>query len=116
MPAWPNTLPSLVLKDGCEETLPNVVIRTQMNSGPVKVRRRYTAGVRTFTLPIHLSPSQAATLNDFFVNTLAGGSLSFTWVSPRTNESFTFRFVSPPKYTARGGNNWNTHLDLEVLP
>ena len=41
---WPATLPQEILAEGYEEGLPDVLVRTKMDAGPDKVRRRATAG------------------------------------------------------------------------
>ena len=44
MTAWPSSLPDHVLQQGHNESLANVTSRSQMDAGPAKVRRRFTAG------------------------------------------------------------------------
>ncbi|QLH37711.1 MAG: hypothetical protein HWD60_00095 [Defluviicoccus sp.] len=41
---WPSSLPQKPLVDGFSETAPNLVVRSPMDVGPAKVRRRATAG------------------------------------------------------------------------
>ncbi len=45
MATWPATLPAPALSS-LRETPPDNLIRTQMDKGPAKVRRRTTANVR----------------------------------------------------------------------
>lgn len=115
MASWPGTLPQLPLIQSYKETTPNVTIRTTMDAGPAKVRRRFTAGVRTINVEFLLTSAQTQTLDDFYQTTLSGGSLSFTWVNPRTGGSESCRFVQPPEYISNSGY-FRSSFSLEILP
>lgn len=116
MPVWPATLPQYPLQEGFKETAPNTVTRTEMDAGPAKLRRRFTAAPRPFTLNLDLTETQAETLDAFYLTTLEGGSLSFDWLHPRTKQTATFRFLSPPDYTPSGGLYWTATVNLELMP
>jgi len=116
MPLWPTGLPQAPSKDGLSEQAPNTVIRTPMEAGPTKVRRRFTAGIRPFTMTFLLTKAQVELLDGFYWTTLVGGSLTFDWVHPRTGLSATFAFVEPPVYTARGPDAWDAVVKVEIRP
>lgn len=116
MAVWPTSLPTRPDQSSYQETVPNTVIRTAMDAGPPKMRQRYTAGIRPFSMSFLLTATQVATLDAFFVTTLSGGSLSFTWVHPRTNNAATFRFVEPPQYSAVSGALYRVIAQMEILP
>jgi hypothetical protein len=116
MAVWPGSLPVIPLVDGYRENLPDVLIRTQMDAGPVRVRPRYTAGVRPIQGKISCDKTQLATLDTFFITTLAYGSLPFDWINARTGATFSFRFVKPPIYIPEHKDRWTVSLDLEILP
>lgn len=113
---WPPTLPDYLLKDGYSEMPPEVTLRTRMETGPAKVRRRATNAVRPIRGTVRLSAAQKALLDAFYVDTLVGGSLAFDWVHPVTRGAASFRFVTRPTFTPAAGTNWNAALDLEILP
>ena len=114
---WPATLPQEPLADGYSEQAPNTVLRSQMEAGPPKLRRRFTAGVRTIECQLRLTPAEVADLDLFFTETVAGGSLPFDWKHPRTGTAQTFRWVEPPTYTPLArGTRWRATLRLEILP
>jgi hypothetical protein len=115
-PTWPASLPQNLEITGLQESPPNLTIRTPMEVGPPKLRRRATAGVRPIQGRQLLTKTQVATLDTFYVTTLAGGSLPFDWVHPRTQAAATFAFVSPPVYTPVGADAWYAALTLEVRP
>ena len=116
MPAWPGTLPQDVFVQGYSEQPPELALRTQMDIGPAKLRRRQTAAARPLKATVGLTRAQVATLDAFFLTDLAGGALSFTWTHPRTLAAATFRFVSRPSYVPESGASWLAELDLEILP
>ena len=116
MTAWPGTLPSAPLLENFQELLPDTAIRTDMDTGPVKLRQRTTAGVGSLMVSYLLSAAQTATLDAFYETTLAGGSTAFDYTHPRTNATVSCRFVSPPEYTPANGTYYKVTLMLEVLP
>ncbi len=115
-PVWPASLPQRVDRQGYRELPPETTIRTEMDAGPAKVRRRFTAGVRDFRVQLRLDGSQTTTLDDFYLQSCAGGAQPFDWVHPRTQAAATFRFAAPPVYSYLGGDYWQARLDLELLP
>lgn len=116
MASWPSTLPQRPLADGYVERPRSVTIRTDMDVGPPKVRRRYTAEIRDYALRLLLTTVQVATLETFYITTLSHGSLTFDWVHPRTQVAATFRMVNRPGYEQAGPGYWYTDLALEELP
>lgn len=97
MATWPATLPQTLLQDGYREALPRNKVRTEMDAGPAKQRRRYTAAVRPLTGCQNLTTTQVAALKDFHNTTLLGGTLPFDWADPIPGSGLmSFRFVSEP--------------------
>jgi hypothetical protein len=94
---WPSALPQRFLQDpGATEQPPDLMLETQMDAGPPKARRRYTAGYRMVSGSIVLTHAQRAILDDFYVTTLEGGALTFDWIHPITSQPATFRFLPQP--------------------
>lgn len=116
MPSWPETLPAVPLLDGFHETVPDAVIRTSMEQGPAKARRRSTAAVRLFELHYLLDRAQLAALDAFFLTTLMGGVLPFGFPHPRGGGTLSCRFVRPPEYAAANGAYFRATCMLEALP
>lgn len=120
MATWPSTLPGIRLP--VQSSRQDGTIRTSMDAGPQKVRRRFTATSRYYSFPLQMTGSQFATLESFYDDTLGGGSLTFTMDDPHTGSSETFRFQAPPESEfIRGGENPNDRLlnvsiSLERLP
>jgi len=110
---WPDTLPQLWLQGGYQETLPDVMIRTEMDAGPAKSRRRFTVQVTPIKGKMTLTTIQKGYLETFFNTTTAGGSLSFTF--PHDGAE-VLRFTKPPMLAKKAGLMWDADFELEKLP
>jgi hypothetical protein len=110
-------LPPATDLEGYRETPPQLTIRTPMDVGPAKARRRLTAGVTAIEGTLLLTAAQAETLMGFWRDTTAAGALAFTWLHPRTGASVSMRFVAGPELAALdAGALWRAALRLEILP
>lgn len=116
MASWPVTLPQTVLREGMGESLPDTALRTSMDVGPAKLRRRSTAAVRPITATLNLSLAQVGYLETFYVSTLEGGALPFDMADPRTGATESFNFTAPPSWYPLGAGLWRASLTLEQLP
>lgn len=96
---------------------PNV-IRTQMDAGVAKARRRFTAAPETLTFNLVITEEQLQVLQDFVEITLSD-VLPFDWIDFRkpTGTSVTYRFTKRPSYSPRSaaGNRWVAAIELEQL-
>jgi hypothetical protein len=110
---WPDTLPQAWRQEGYQEVLPEVAVRTNMDAGPAKSRRRFICQVTPIKSKLVLTPAEKGYLETFFNTTTAGGSLSFTFPH---DGSDTLRFTKPPVLSPHGGVFWMADLDLEKLP
>ncbi|SEP21333.1 hypothetical protein SAMN04487843_108203 [Methylobacterium sp. ap11] len=77
MIVWPSELPQRVLASGYSETMGEGRLRTQMEAGPMKVRRRFSAVVRPVPASFRVSPDGKARLERFWREEIGGGSLPF---------------------------------------
>jgi len=116
MPTWPSSLPDNPIQDGYEEARKDGRVRTQMDAGPPKVRRRFTAVVTEFPVRFHMRSSEVNTLEDFWETDLEGGTLRFDWTHPRKDTALQFRFVEPYTVQSLGGTLYEVSATLEVLP
>lgn len=113
-PAWPGTLPQVFEEGSYQEALTDNTIRTKMDVGPDKVRRRSTAVVEKIRGTMTLDQTQWGTLRTFYYTTLAS-SLPYTWIHPSTGAAINCRFVSPPSVSGRSPYV-SVNLDIEVIP
>lgn len=118
MADYPDTLPSPAVGSGAVEPWNNT-IRTQMDAGTPKMRRRYTAvGANVTYALVGLTREQVQTLEGFVADTLKD-VLPFNWKDWRKvgTPAAVYRFRSRPKYSDMGrGDMWRAELDLEILP
>lgn len=98
-------------------------MRSPMDIGPAKVRRRFTATSRYLTGTIYLTTkAQRTTLDNFFDTTTQGGTLEFDMADPADGATEVFRFLGPPEYDHQFGDDANgtkqtrVTLRLERLP
>jgi len=115
---WPSTLPQMP-NTNYSETGGVLILRTSMDAGPAKMRRR---GKRTETMQVtyNLSTAQMATLETFAKDTLQG-TARFGFTHPRTLAVVEVRIIPESggsMYTTSyiAPNYWQVSLKLEVLP
>jgi hypothetical protein len=115
MVAYPITLPQQALVDGFNLKAKAQNIRTQMESGPSKVRRRFTKKISNFKITQRLTAAQFDILETFYDTTLQGGSLSFTFTHPINGTTLTLRFTEELDYRADGPINFIVSMALETI-
>lgn len=111
---WPDSLPCISAV-GYADALSDLTIRTDMDVGPAKVRRRATAGVRVFQTTLTMSEAQMGTFVSFYRDDLMEGVLRFEWTDPLTKSTAEMRFAQPPEWTKRAGY-FIVNCAFEVLP
>ena len=117
LPVWPLSLPQKPLSEGFSEQLPNLVIRSPMDVGQAKVRRRATAGPSRMQMAFQMTAAQVAILRTFVDNDIQGRALPFTWSHPITDVPGQFRIIDAPTFTAiANGLAWQVAVIMEQLP
>jgi len=101
--------------------MPDLSIRTSMDVGPAKVRRRLTANVEPLSVQFNLTGTQLALLREFYTDSTLGGALPFDFKDPETGTTQTFRFTAAPKYSGKsprsgGAGLWSVSIELERMP
>jgi len=115
MAAWSGTLPEFFQQSGFVEIGADNLIRTKMDVGPAKVRRRTITNVRTVSGNMWLTTAQYNELVTFYEVTHNFGADTFT-MDDAHGVNQTWRFVTPPRYTTVGPDNWQVKLSLEQMP
>jgi len=113
--SWPATLYGYILKEGFQEIPPDNTIRTEMDVGPAKLRRRSTSAVRKFTVQMFFTTALVATFETFYNTTSESGSLAFSYRAPRTETLADHRFASVPTYAKRD-QGYVVSFQLELMP
>ena len=90
---WPAELPATLLIDGFSKQPQSGVIRTTMDAGPKKARRRYTARTVKFSGKQIFDMNELAVFEQFYQFTLADGVLRFNFTDSTTRETAEFRFT-----------------------
>lgn len=108
---WPN----VQLPSGCEETTENPAIRSEMESGIVKTRARFTRIRRVWQVSWeYMRGVDYRLLRAFFVQ-MRGGALDFNWTHPAENIVFKVRFNGEIKATNQSYDFWSVTLNLEEV-
>ena len=135
MPSWPtsSSMPQQ-WPLGVSESTHDGRVRTKMDAGPAKMRRRFTVEVNNFRFPggnFLLTGAQRADLIAWYdaaddagtPGGLGGGVNSFTWANARySGDSLTLRFVVRPTFTAvipaaaEDDQLFDVTIQLETVP
>jgi len=114
---WPTSLPSLVNSESFSMDIGDTLIKTDMDIGPSKVRRRSTRSVDNYTITMDLNQSQVLALKTFFSTTLNGGATTFYFTDPLTNIVEIFRFKKPPAFSPIGSAGYfKVSMSWEKMP
>jgi hypothetical protein len=100
---WPEGLPATLRVSGLSVQPSSNVIRTAMDAGPKKARRRYTANSVKYSGSMILNMAQMETFKRFYRDALADGALRFNFTDPAGLETAEFRFTADYSYTASDG-------------
>lgn len=110
MATWPTTIP--ITRENYTEEPADRVVRSNMDVGPQKVRRRSSVAIRPVSLKLFLTDAQLTTFDTFF---LANDSLVFDFTNPRTSAAERARFTSRPSYNLNE-KMWDVQVKIELLP
>lgn len=115
---WPVGLPNPLVDGAGLQPMDNVV-RSQMDAGTPKVRRRFTNVGYDVNYALALNRAQVQILDDFVEITLKD-VMPFKWHDfrrPITEDNVAvYRFKRRPRYAPRtNGNRWQAELELELL-
>lgn len=115
---WPKSL-GCPQQSGYSETTPSTaVIKTSMQSGPQKMRRRVSYSPRQVSMKLILRGAGVQTLDGFYWTTLNEVG-NFYWPDYRKplhqDNVAVYRFVEPPSYDSIGPRLWTANLQLERM-
>lgn len=121
MVAWPGSLPQYAYLP-VTETRQKAMIRSSMETGPPKVRARFTSAVRHLDFDMILDGAQKATFDTFFNTTISEGATVFDFPDPVSDNTIEVRFREPVSWNqiragaAAADRAWRGKMKLEVLP
>lgn len=111
---WPSELPIPRLS-GLSGKRKSSVIRTEMDAGPAKARRRYTVCTKEFSGSIVINDGQRSVLENFYIENLGDGVLRFVMKDPQTLDEAEFRFMEDYGESSNGDGTWTINLKLEKM-
>ncbi len=118
---WPLALPQTPLYNGYKRQLPNNLIRSSMDTGSDKVRKRGRFKPEVISATYVLSSEQRNILENFVHNSIAEGAICFNWPHPELDKLVRARLkagssglfdISPYSTSLY----WQVSLELEVWP
>lgn len=116
-PTWPANLPQYPLSDGFQETMPQLSLRTPMDAGPAKVRRRFSEGVTRWSVSYPFTEAQRLAFWVFWKDEIEGGSAPYNYPDPRTGDVLLVRIVGEPTFSPNArGTRWTGAMQIEILP
>lgn len=112
---WPSSLPDKPRRQGYSYQPMSPVIRTQMESGPPKQRRRFSGKWRGSPITWLMDATQLGTFRTFWDSSLQGGALDFNWPDPEADSGTVRARIKGGEYQARnvGGTLWEVSVDME---
>jgi hypothetical protein len=111
---YPELLPSGLLADGFSKQPQSNVIRTTMDAGPKKTRRRYTAKTIKYSGKQIFDEAELMVFEQFYHNVIADGALRFNFTDPISQEIAEFRFTEDYTVNAVDGL-YEVQMSLERL-
>jgi len=116
MATWPASLPQQ-FEQGTTDNRQAGFIRTPTSTGPVKMRRRFSATVRFIQGTMLFTQAQRATFETFYQNTISEGSETIEFTDPEDGSTTaSFRFVEPPSFSYLDAGFSRVTLSWERLP
>lgn len=114
---YPPLLPTLAVLRSFAASEADNIVRTPMDAGPAKTRRRSTAAPLRWNMghPAYTAPQLRAFLQ-FFREDTAHGSLPFQMADPVMGGVMTCRFAAPPSWAAVTTEEFSVSVSLEILP
>lgn len=113
MATWPAQFCPLL--NSLQESPPENAIRSSMDKGPAKIRRRTTANIRPLSFRLFLKPAQLEIMENFYEVETYSGVDEFDYIHPRTSQAVKARFVSL-SWNERSGVGYDVSVSLEILP
>lgn len=116
MEPWPSTLQPLLNEENFGLTWDDNILRTDMEVGPPKVRRRSTTNVDEFSCSIDLDLNQYSIFENFYKTSLNGGAKTFSFKHPITQLDIELRIKGQVQIRSRGGGNYVALFNVEIMP
>ena len=110
MSMWPEKF--VILRDGFSEGLPDRVIKSQMDVGPAKKRRRTILASYNIAFTCRIESFDVDEFKTFYLD---NDVLPFDFKHPRTNKIVKARFNNVPEIKLNE-LSYTANVELEILP
>ncbi len=119
MTTWPSDLPTVPVRDGYRVSSDNGLVRTEMESGRARQRRRFVRAYKRVAITWRLSDVELERFRSFFYWDINHGADVFAISLPvaATSRPVSARFVvdSQPRISYRGPALWDLTCELEII-
>lgn len=112
---WPVSLEQYVDVESFNYKFGETVLRSDVDIGPKKLRRRFTRPINTATVSFRLPMDDYNTFVTFFNTTSNGGVTPFELAHPITGVTKEWRFTGPPEIRPLGGTEFSVSFELEEM-
>jgi len=112
---WPASLPQSFLVNSFVQKAPNNIVRSAVDSGPAKTRRRFTATTIPISGSMIMTKAQFLTFKTFFRDTIFDGALEFDMTDDVDGGIMTVKFNEPYEASFLG-TVWEVSLSLDKQP
>lgn len=113
---WPVSLQQNVNTGNFNEKFGETAIRTTVDVGPMKVRRRFTRPIDVVSVGFNMTSDQYEDFKIFYNTTVNGGVTIFELNHPITGVLTNYRFMGPPTISPIGGIVFVASMQWEVIP
>jgi hypothetical protein len=117
MANWPSTLPKPALS-GYSLEPQNAVLKTQMEAGPNRYRKRYTSVPMDVKASLLLTAEQMSAFKTFYQTTINQGADWFVFDGLNLGNGYAtgseVHFTEPYKANYIGRGQWDINFSLEV--
>lgn len=109
---FPSELPA-PKQNSYSETMPSSVVRSQMDMGQDKVRRKISRAVNKISVSFIMTEEQKQIFKDFYNNTLQGGVRFFNWRNKVVRFVENDNTLGTFKMLDSKGKWWEISIELE---
>lgn len=115
MATWPETIPQCPTLEGYSETPMDNRLVSNVDAGPRKIRRRFTAVPISVSERYIMNKTEFLAFRDWYRDETKDGSLRFIKKHPIDGLDKEYRFVDPYTYN-QNGLLYEVILELEIMP
>ncbi len=112
---WPDNVPGCFILGSHNETDSDNLIRSQMDTGPAKVRRRTSAMPRQLSGTLRLTGQELKALRAFIKTALMDGALNFIMNAQAGDGRIVAKFATPISIQRNTGNTYMVSIALDVF-